>query len=194
MAERKTRGDWIAAALKALGDQGVEAVRVEPLAAAMGVTKGSFYWHFLDRDALLAAMLEVWRDEARAAFDNSEADATGRLRFWLEWPQRYEASREIAVRDWSRRDARAATALAEIDALRVAAIETQFQELGFSSEEAGPRARLAYHALIGALALGAREPDDSAAIAALLTGRPAAERKAPARKREVESEMPDLFG
>ncbi len=50
---------WIAAAFDALAEGGIDAVRVEPLATALGITKGSFYWHFADRRALLDAMLEV---------------------------------------------------------------------------------------------------------------------------------------
>ena len=60
---RPTRLDaaaWIAAAFDALADGGIDAVRVEPLAKALGITKGSFYWHFADRRALLDAMLDAW--------------------------------------------------------------------------------------------------------------------------------------
>jgi AcrR family transcriptional regulator len=57
---RLSRDRWIEAALDALADGGLAAVAVEPLAARLGVTKGSFYWHFHDRDALLAAALDEW--------------------------------------------------------------------------------------------------------------------------------------
>lgn len=194
MAERKTRGDWIEAALKVLGAQGVEAVRVEPLAAAMGVTKGSFYWHFVDRDALLAEMLEVWREAAGAGFDSPEPDAGRRLQQWLEWPLRHDASREIAMRDWARRDARPAAALVAIDAQRVAALEALFLELGFAPDEAAARAKFVYRSLIGAFGIGAGGAEELSSVAALLTGRPAPERKAAPRKREAELDMPDLFG
>src|SRR3954453_20888760 len=66
-AETKAgRQDWIAAALGLLGRGGIDAGRVEPLAEKLGVTKGSFYWHFKDRDALHLAMLETWRAETTA--------------------------------------------------------------------------------------------------------------------------------
>src|ERR671922_6013 len=55
-----SRERWIAAALDALADGGMAAVAVEPLAARLGVTKGSFYWHFRDRDELLTAALQEW--------------------------------------------------------------------------------------------------------------------------------------
>ncbi len=57
-----TAQDWAAAALDAIADGGIEAVSVEPLARALGVTKGSFYWHFANRKALLKAALELWEE------------------------------------------------------------------------------------------------------------------------------------
>ena len=70
MAERKatrqrrlTREDWITAALGAIADGGLAAVGVEPLAARLGTTKGSFYWHFENRDALLEAAIGRWEKE-----------------------------------------------------------------------------------------------------------------------------------
>ena len=56
------REDWAAAALAAIADGGLAAVAVEPLAARLGTTKGSFYWHFANRDALLAAALALWEE------------------------------------------------------------------------------------------------------------------------------------
>ena len=57
---RLTADDWAQAALDLISEQGVAAVAVEPLARRLGVTKGSFYWHFPSRDALLQAALERW--------------------------------------------------------------------------------------------------------------------------------------
>ena len=56
-------GDWIQAAFSQLSSHGIETVRVEILARNLGATKGSFYWHFKDREDLLARMLLVWEDE-----------------------------------------------------------------------------------------------------------------------------------
>src|ERR1700735_2469777 len=69
MAERKTSGqrltrdDWITAALDAIAEGGLAAVGVEPLAVGLGATKGSFYWHFENRDALLEAAISRWEKE-----------------------------------------------------------------------------------------------------------------------------------
>src|ERR1043165_7845340 len=67
---------WVAAAFDALAQGGVDAVRVEPLAKALGITKGSFYWHFTDRRALLDAMLGSWA-EGRIAAIGEQATARG---------------------------------------------------------------------------------------------------------------------
>jgi len=55
-----TADDWAAAALEAMASSGIEAVAVEPLARSLGVTKGSFYWHFPNREALMRRALELW--------------------------------------------------------------------------------------------------------------------------------------
>src|SRR5258708_33968522 len=67
MGARRGSGDWLEAAKAALAEHGVDAVRIEPLAQRLGITKGSFYWHFRDRPALLAALLEEWEKEATLA-------------------------------------------------------------------------------------------------------------------------------
>src|SRR6187455_2093287 len=66
-ATRLDAAAWVVAAFDALADGGIDAVRVEPLAKALGITKGSFYWHFADRRALLDAMLTAWADGRTAA-------------------------------------------------------------------------------------------------------------------------------
>src|SRR5215467_13391709 len=58
--------DWTDAALRALADGGVAAVRIDVLARGLGVTRGSFYWHFADRDALLRAALDQWEQAVTA--------------------------------------------------------------------------------------------------------------------------------
>ena len=56
--------DWVEAAFDAMAEGGIDAVRIEPLAKQLGVTRGSFYWHFADRDRLYLAMLRKWRERA----------------------------------------------------------------------------------------------------------------------------------
>ena len=74
--EALTAADWTEAALDALARGGLPAVAVEPLAKELGATKGSFYWHFADRQALMAATLELWErrdtDRVIAAVDETQ--------------------------------------------------------------------------------------------------------------------------
>jgi len=81
--ERLSAEDWTAAALRTLVEDGLGSVAVEPLAAKLGVTKGSFYWHFKDRQALLEAALQRWTDVGttdRFAQLDTEADPAERMR------------------------------------------------------------------------------------------------------------------
>ena len=76
---RTPRSKWIEQGLRALAAGGPDAVRIEPLAQALGVTRGGFYWHFDGRDALLEAMLDTWErsttDEVFEQVDSAGGDA-----------------------------------------------------------------------------------------------------------------------
>lgn len=144
---------WADAALAALAVGGIESVRVAVLAEALGVTKGSFYWHFKDRDALLAKMLERWRRRATLGLierlDAAGAGAEDRLRKLLRLPIKgkksaFGAQVELAIRLWARSDARAAAALAEVDEIRLSYIAKLLVEIGAPALEARARAVLAY--------------------------------------------------
>ena len=144
---------WADAALAALAVGGIESVRVAVLAEALGVTKGSFYWHFKARDALLAKMLERWRRRATLGLierlDAAGAGAEDRLRKLLRLPIKgkksaFGAQVELAIRLWARSDARAAAALAEVDEIRLSYIAKLLVEIGAPALEARARAVLAY--------------------------------------------------
>lgn len=155
-AETKAgEADWIRAGLSLLGRAGIDAVRVEPLAERLGVTKGSFYWHFRDRDALHAAMLERWRaDTTKTAIELVEAEsANTRDRLTrliaLATKNTWVARLDIAIRAWAKTDARAAAAVAAIDRVRMDYIATLLHDLGIAPHVARLRARILYLALIG---------------------------------------------
>lgn len=144
---------WAEAGLSELGDHGIDGVRVEVLAKRLAVTKGSFYWHFKDRDALLVSMLQLWRRRATLALierlDQQGGSASQKLRALLRLPLKGKkaimaAEVELAIRLWSRRDPRARAALAEVDELRLRYIERLFVEGGMTLDEARARAVLAY--------------------------------------------------
>jgi AcrR family transcriptional regulator len=144
---------WVNAALEILAEQGIDGVRIEPVAKKLGVTKGSFYWHFKDRDALFEAILEDWRRGATlriiARLDQTTQTPEGRLRQLINLPFQGARSErgadvELSLRLWSRRDARARAALAEVDQLRLGYIAGLLQDCGFAPATAQARAVLVY--------------------------------------------------
>lgn len=150
---RLDASNWTMAALAVLAVQGIDGVRVEVLAKTLGVTKGSFYWHFKDRDALYAMMLADWRKRAtielierlNRGLDTAEA----RLRRLLRLPivgrrSAFAADVELAIRLWGRRDARAQTALQEVDELRIRHIIGLLEGSGVPAEQSEARAVMAY--------------------------------------------------
>jgi len=154
-----TANDWTAAALDALARGGLAAVAVEPLAKSLGTTKGSFYWHFADRNALIEAALERWeqRDTERViqAADQA-ADVTSRLRELLRLvftavlgaPVPGAGSVELALQA-SAADPLVAGTLARVTERRLTYLNSLFAELGLSEARARDRALLAYAAFLG---------------------------------------------
>lgn len=144
---------WVVRALEVLAERGIEGVRVELLAKQLKVTKGSFYWHFGDRSALLTAMLDEWRRRATLAvinrFESTHEPAPKRLArlLRLQFDAKHAeigAETELSMRLWGRHDPRAAQVLQEIDALRLSYIRKLIEESGVKPEIARARAVLAY--------------------------------------------------
>ncbi|HWM58629.1 MAG TPA: TetR/AcrR family transcriptional regulator [Pseudonocardia sp.] len=162
---RLTAADWTAAALDALAAGGLTAVAVEPLATRLGTTKGSFYWHFSGRDALLAAALEHWEridTEDVITLVAAEPDAGRRLHALLAgaiggWPHRI-GSVELALLP-SAGHPLVAPVLARATRRRLDYLTDQFSELGFDRDAAGRRALLAYTAYLGHAHLAHATPE-----------------------------------
>jgi AcrR family transcriptional regulator len=158
MSSRLGRNEWIDAGLKALAHGGVDAVRIERLADRLGVTKGSFYWHFKDRNALLLALLEAWQARATGAIiDAVEAkggDARTRLTNLLTIVGDTDGRLDREVRGWAAQDKTARAVIVSVDRRRLDYLVTLFAEIGFAPAEALARARLVYHALIGQFMMG----------------------------------------
>jgi AcrR family transcriptional regulator len=150
----RTKGDWVAAALDALDEGGIEAVRVEPLAVRLGVTKGSFYWHFTDREELLAAVLAAWEQlgtlNVIEQVDAAGGDAKARIR--VLWSIAHGSGRmaaEHAIRDWARRAPHVDKVVRRVDERRLDYLRSLLRELGFARDDLEARALLAYSLLIG---------------------------------------------
>ncbi len=152
--ERKTRNEWIAAALGAMAEGGVDAVPVERLARALGVTKGSVYWHFRDRGDLLEATIEAW-EEGGTERIIMQAEAEGRnaseriTRLWEITAGDSRMASELAIRDWARREPDLAVRVQAVDDRRMQYQRSLLCELGMPTAEIESRAMLLASLLIG---------------------------------------------
>ncbi|MFF8369394.1 TetR/AcrR family transcriptional regulator [Streptomyces lydicus] len=168
--QRLTAQDWADAALTAIGEGGLAAVAVEPLAARLGATKGSFYWHFANREALIEAALERWEEvgtEAVITEVEAEPDPVGRLRRLLRRATDGAAEDPLEVSLLATAgQPRVAAALARVTERRIGYVASLFAELGFTEDEARRRALLAYTAYLGHTQLGHAVPQSLPASAA----------------------------
>ncbi|MDT7572583.1 MAG: hypothetical protein QOE05_2757 [Actinomycetota bacterium] len=151
---RTPRTTWIEEGLRALGVGGPDAVRVEGLAQALGVTKGGFYWHFDDRSALLAEMLDTWErvvsDDVIGIVEADGGDARAKLRrlFAIAVSMEDMVKIEMAIREWSRRDRAVATRLRGLDNRRMDYMRSLFRQLTEDEEEVEVRGLLAFSLFI----------------------------------------------
>src|SRR5271165_3369199 len=103
---RTPRGKWIEEGLRTLAAGGPDAVRIEPLARALGVTRGGFYWHFADRRALLDEMLDTWErtttNEVIDRIESAGGDAGAKLRHLFGLTSSGVVAVDLAIRDWAR--------------------------------------------------------------------------------------------
>lgn len=144
------RTGWVEAAISTLATEGLAGLRVEVLAKRCGVTKGSFYWHFRDRQDLLDAVLEHWREGRIRDIEKQTAAPAGSERERLYYLIDIYSTRrnrkgmaiELAVRDWAQRDTQAAETVRTVDVYRLACTERLFLACGLSPEAAQSRSLL----------------------------------------------------
>ncbi len=150
---RTPRSRWIEEGLRALAAGGPDAVRIEPLAQALGVTRGGFYWHFSDRRALLDEMLDTWErattDEAIERLEREGGDATAKLRRLFALTSSRVLMIDLAVRDWSRREQTVAERLRRVDNRRMDYLRSLFGAFCPDADDVEARSMLAYSLLIG---------------------------------------------
>lgn len=154
---RTPRSGWIDEGLRALATGGPDAVRVETLARALGVTKGGFYWHFDDRRALLGEMLDEWEramiDEVIESVEADGGDARAKLRRLFELassrPVRPWLKVDLAVRDWSRREPSVARRLRRADNRRMEYMRSLFGAFCPDEDEVETRCMVAMSLFVG---------------------------------------------
>ena len=152
-ARKLTRDDWAAAALAALARGGLEAVAVEPIASRLGATKGSFYWHFKNREALVEAALALWEhDRTDVVIDllQREPDPARRLKILIEGAYEHGPSDRVELALLSNPGNRVAVrTLKRVAERRVAYVADQLEALGWEAAEARDRAMLIAHVYVG---------------------------------------------
>jgi AcrR family transcriptional regulator len=160
---RTPRGAWINAALQALAAGGPDAVRVEALAVSLGVSKGGFYWHFTDRQALLEEMLDTWEkagtEDVIARVDSLPADPRAKLQQLFALAPSADFAVELALRDWSRRDSAVAELLRRVDNQRMGYLRLLFVQFCADENDVEARSMLTYSLLIGSYFIAAQHGD-----------------------------------
>ncbi|MFI7317464.1 TetR/AcrR family transcriptional regulator [Streptomyces venezuelae] len=154
--------DWADAALRAIGEGGLAAVAVEPLAVRLGTTKGSFYWHFANRDALIEAALDRWAElhtEGMITHVEAVRDPRERIRLLFAEAITAAASGPLEVSLLATAEhPQVAAALRKVTERRLAYVAELFVGLGFPAAEARRRGLLAYSVYLGHTQLGHAVP------------------------------------
>jgi AcrR family transcriptional regulator len=157
-----TSSDWVEGALQLISEAGLRALTVEALASRLGVTKGSFYWHFKGRSELLAGALGRW--ERRATTEaitglSAVTDAHQRLILMLDAATQPPRSRSLyAALAEAAEDPIIRPVLKRVASSRIEFLETCYRELGLSVPQAKAKAVLVYSAYRGLLQLAHEAP------------------------------------
>lgn len=152
----RTADDWAEAALDVIAEGGLRSLAIPDLAQRLGVTKGSFYWHFPGLDALVDAALARWEAQDRTALDTTAAETKDpRERLISGFKESLPASRShsLFITLASSGDPRVIAVLRRVSNRRLAFLVDAYRELGFEGEELRARALLAYTAYLGVLHL-----------------------------------------
>lgn len=159
-----TGSDWIEAALEVLLEDGIEAVQITVLSKRLNVTRGSFYWHFDSREALLDALLAEWRVRNTGVMVEAIAETEtldhGILALFSVWTDhtRFDPRLDQAIRDWARYSGSLLDKVQAEDQARVTAIADFFKRHEYEATEAFIRARIIYFTQLSYYALNVQEP------------------------------------
>ena len=163
--QRLRRADWERAALDAIAEQGLAAVAVEPMARALGVTKGSFYAHFATRDELIEAALASWEHshavEGLRPFveiDDPESRLDAMLTSAVEFSRSGAPSVHISLLG-ELHDPRVRAVISRVTKMRLDLLTRSYRELGLPPRRARHRARLAYATYVGLIQMARETPD-----------------------------------
>lgn len=158
-----TPANWVNAALDALYAVGERGIKIDSLAQRLGVTKGSFYWHFKDLKELKAAALKGWKSAQLAILDRLRAEehpaAEDRIRALVAFTTSKDSRHDVGVRAWALSNPSVRKAVGQVDRARLDYAEECFTFLGFAEEEAVFRARMLYFYQIGEYSIAERDAE-----------------------------------
>ena len=156
---------WVNAAYETLIESGIDQVKIMPLARKLNLSRTSFYWHFTDREALLNALINLWREKNTAnligqtqLYADSITEAVLNLFDCWITPELFDAKLDFAMRNWAQSASDLKVIVEQADAERVAAISAMFARFGFASEQADIRANTIYLTQVGYISMKADEP------------------------------------
>ncbi|MEH6548509.1 MAG: TetR/AcrR family transcriptional regulator [Pseudomonadales bacterium] len=152
---RLTREEWLRLALDSLAEQGTGALKVQNLAEALGVTRGSFYWHFTDRAEFISALLNYWHDRYTLPVPDLVAayKGSGKEKFlcFLRTVFENDLTRfDLPIRSWAMQDPEVEEQVRRTDKFRLEFTKNLFIEMGFSNSQADLRA----HSCVSYLIMG----------------------------------------
>ena len=161
---RGSREGWLEAAKEAFLENGIDAVKIQPLASRLGLSRTSFYWFFKDRAAILEALLETWdaaNTEALVTACNEYAESIAEavlnvIGVFLD-EERFEPRFDFAIRGWAHQFDPVMARVAAADERRLAAITAMFERFGVDKREADVRARTVYLVQIGYISMQVNE-------------------------------------
>jgi len=161
---RGSQEGWLEAAYQALLDSGVEAVKIQPLAKKLKLSRTSFYWFFADREQLLAALIARWRDGntgnlVRQSEAYAESIAEAMLNVfdcWLD-TNLFDSQFEFAIRSWAIQSPDILGEVNAADKTRIDALAAMFVRFGFEQVSADVRARTMYLTQIGYISMQTAE-------------------------------------
>jgi AcrR family transcriptional regulator len=161
---RGSREGWLEAAYESLVVGGVDAVRVLPLSKRLKLSRTSFYWFFADREALLAALIDLWRSRNTGNLigqteSYAETIAEAILNVFDCWidPQLFDARFEFAVRSWAQQSSDVAREIDAADTARLDALRAMLIRFGLDPLAADVRARAIYLTQIGYISMKTEE-------------------------------------
>lgn len=157
--------DWIQEGYQIIAAEGLKALKIDRLCSQLGVTKGSFYWHFADMPTYRAKLVESWgtlRDEDHRQFDQlGDVPPRERLsRMMTALLGAHHWTMERAMREWARTDSTVADSVRAADRRLLHAVRQAFLDLGFDEDDADLRANATFAAGVGFIHLSGTRPNE----------------------------------